>query len=101
MSQSPDLLVKAIAHWAGLKTYLRLAVATRQLRYQPLDHRRLVRDLSEKATSIVSPTSVILMLAAWVLERPGKLDERELRQVLSSNLCRCDCRRRCRDCGSA
>src|SRR5258708_16947796 len=29
------------------------------------------------------------MLAAWVLEQPGKLDERELRQVLSSNLCRC------------
>jgi hypothetical protein len=49
MSQSLDLLVKATARWAGLKTYLQLAVAARQLRYQPLDHRRLVRDLSEKA----------------------------------------------------
>ncbi len=34
-------------------------------------------------------TPGFLMLAAWVLEQPGNLDERELRQVLSSNLCRC------------
>ena len=34
-------------------------------------------------------TPGFLMLAAWVLERPVKLDEGELRQVLSSNLCRC------------
>jgi hypothetical protein len=49
MSQSPNLAVKAIARRAGLKTYLQLAVATRQLPYQPLDRRRPVRDLSQKA----------------------------------------------------
>jgi carbon-monoxide dehydrogenase small subunit len=34
-------------------------------------------------------TPGFLMLAARVLEQPGKLDKRELRQVLSSSLCRC------------
>ena len=34
-------------------------------------------------------TPGFLMLATWLLERDGMLDEAELRDVLSSNLCRC------------
>ena len=53
--QSPDLPVKAIARRTGLKTCLQLAVAARQLRYQPRDCRRLVRDLSQKADLAPAP----------------------------------------------
>ena len=34
-------------------------------------------------------TPGFLMLATWLLERPGMLDEAVMRHVLSSNLCRC------------
>ena len=34
-------------------------------------------------------TPGFLMLATWLLERPAMLDETSLREVLSSNLCRC------------
>ena len=34
-------------------------------------------------------TPGFLMLATWMLERPAMLDETSLREVLSSNLCRC------------
>lgn len=34
-------------------------------------------------------TPGFLMLATWLLERPGMLDEATMRHVLSSNLCRC------------
>jgi carbon-monoxide dehydrogenase small subunit len=34
-------------------------------------------------------TPGFLMLASWLLERPALLDETSLREVLSSNLCRC------------
>jgi carbon-monoxide dehydrogenase small subunit len=34
-------------------------------------------------------TPGFLMLATWLLERPVMLDETSLREVLSSNLCRC------------
>jgi carbon-monoxide dehydrogenase small subunit len=34
-------------------------------------------------------TPGFLMLATWLLERPGTLDEATMRHVLSSNLCRC------------
>lgn len=34
-------------------------------------------------------TPGFLMLATWLLERPARLDETSLREVLSSNLCRC------------
>ena len=71
MPQSPDLPVKAIARRAGLKTYLQLAVATRQLPYQPLDRRRLVRDLSEKAD---------LALAAAVRHRDRMLQLRRIKR---------------------
>jgi carbon-monoxide dehydrogenase small subunit len=29
------------------------------------------------------------MLATWLLERPQRLDEASLREVLAANLCRC------------
>ena len=34
-------------------------------------------------------TPGFLMLATWLLEQPGQIDEANLRHVLSSNLCRC------------
>jgi carbon-monoxide dehydrogenase small subunit len=34
-------------------------------------------------------TPGFLMLATWMLEQPGLVDEARLRHVLSSNLCRC------------
>ena len=34
-------------------------------------------------------TPGFLMLAVWLLERPGVVGEAEMREVLSSNLCRC------------
>src|SRR5262249_26754869 len=38
-----------------LKTYLQLAVATRQLSYQPIDRSRLVRNLSQKPDLPLAP----------------------------------------------
>lgn len=34
-------------------------------------------------------TPGFLMLATWLLEQPGGVDEARLREVLASNLCRC------------
>jgi carbon-monoxide dehydrogenase small subunit len=34
-------------------------------------------------------TPGFLMLATWLLEQPGRIDAAQLRDVLSSNLCRC------------
>jgi carbon-monoxide dehydrogenase small subunit len=34
-------------------------------------------------------TPGFLMLSVWLLEQPGLIDARRLREVLSSNLCRC------------
>jgi carbon-monoxide dehydrogenase small subunit len=34
-------------------------------------------------------TPGFLMLATWLLERPQRLDEASLREVLAANLCRC------------
>src|SRR4051794_9192474 len=55
MPQFPDLPVKAIASRAGLKTHLQMAVAFGQLPDQPLDHRRLVRDLANKPDLAFTP----------------------------------------------
>jgi carbon-monoxide dehydrogenase small subunit len=34
-------------------------------------------------------TPGFLMLSAWLLEQPGPVDSQRIREVLSSNLCRC------------
>lgn len=34
-------------------------------------------------------TPGFLMLSAWLLEQPGPIDQARLKEVLSSNLCRC------------
>lgn len=56
MPQLSNLVVRAIARRASLKTCPQMAIATGQLTYQPLNRCRLVRDLANKPYLALAPT---------------------------------------------